>query len=252
MAEQFGLDQGFRNGGAVHRNQRCLGALGQVVQGACDQLFARAGLTLHQHIGVGGGDLANLAVELLHGGAGADDADLAIGVIHHLLGIATACAATGGWRGCALGFLAVAQDASDCLQHLVVVEGLGDVIDCAHLHRVHRRAQAGVAGHDQHRRAFGQLDQFGARCAGQAQVTDDQVEGGNAVALLGFLYRASFADLVLIAFEQAAQGRADNGFVFDDKNMWHQFGLSTVTVVPLAPLSLFTSLRTSPRHVSAG
>ncbi len=235
MAEQLGLDQGLRNGRAVHRDQGRLGTPGQVVQGACDQFLAGAGLALDQYIGIGGRDLANLAVEVLHGGAGADDADLAVGAFRGFLRATTPHAACGsGCRG-GPGFLAVPQDAGDGLQHLVVVEGLGDVVDRTHLHRVHRRAQAGVAGHDQHRGAFGQFDQFGTRCAGQAQVADDQVEAGNAVAFLGFLYRARFADLVLVTFEQTAQGRADNGFVFDDKNMWHQFVLSAVTEVRSAP-----------------
>ena len=102
-----------------------------------------------------------------------------------------------------------------------MVERLGDVVHRAHLHRVHRRTQAGVAGHDQHRGALAQLDQLGARGAWQAQVTDNQVERGNAESLLGFLHRAGFADLVLITFKQASQGRADNGFVFDDQNVRH-------------------------------
>ena len=113
------------------------------------------------------------------------------------------------------------ENARHGLEHLVVVEGLGDVVHRAHLHRVDRRAQARVAGHDQDRGALGELDQLGTRGAGQAQVADDQVEAGDAVALLGFLDGAGFADLVLVAFKQAAQGRTDNGFVFDDENMWH-------------------------------
>ena len=122
-------------------------------------------------------------------------------------------------------FLPIMKDAGDSLQHLVVVEGFGDVIHRPHFHRVHGGAQTGVAGHDQHRRAFGELDQLGTRCARQAQVADDEVETGNAEALLRFLHRAGFADLVLVAFEQAAQGGADDGFVFDDQNMGHQYSL---------------------------
>ncbi|MCY1466314.1 hypothetical protein D9M71_845960 [compost metagenome] len=102
-----------------------------------------------------------------------------------------------------------------------MIERLGDVVHRAHFHRVHRGAQAGVTGHDQHRCTLAELDQFGTRCAGQAQVTDNQVEGRNAEAFLGFLHRAGLADLVLVALKQSAQRRADNGFVFDDQNMRH-------------------------------
>lgn len=127
----------------------------------------------------------------------------------------------GAARGGAAGRLAVAQDAGHCLEHFVMVERLGDVVHRAHLHGVHCRAQAGVAGHDQHRGALAEFDQLSAGRPGQAQVADDQVERGNAEALLGFLHRAGFADLILIAFKQATQGRADNGFVFDDQNVRH-------------------------------
>lgn len=119
----------------------------------------------------------------------------------------------------------IAEDTRHSLQHLVVIERFGDVIHRSHFHRIHRRAQAGVAGHDQHGRAFGQLDQLGTGSAWQTQVADDQIERGNAEALLSFLYRAGFADLVLVALEQSAQGGADNGFVFDDQNMGHQYSL---------------------------
>ena len=200
------------------------------MQRAGDQFLAGAGLTLDQHIGVGGRDLADLGVELLHGGAGADDADLAIrggGVTAATLG---SLGVTAGFRGGVTVLLAILEDACHGLEHLVVVERLGDVVHRTHLHRVHRRAQAGVAGHDQHRGALRQLDQFGAGRAGQAQVADDHVERRDAVALLGLLYRASFADLILVALEQSSQGGTDDGFVFDDEDMCHVFSSLDVLV----------------------
>ncbi|MNC08372.1 hypothetical protein D3C75_559530 [compost metagenome] len=224
VAEQLGLDQCLGDGRAVHRNHWCLGPTRQVVQGACDQLFTGARLALDQHVGIGGRDLADLAVHVLHRRAGADDADFAIGGCRAAFVGRGGLAIGGAWLGrrCgSRGVLPVAQDTRHRLQHLVVVEGLGDVVHRAHFHRVDRRAQAGVAGHDQHRRALAELDQFGAGRAWQAQVADDQVEGGNAEAFLGFLHRAGFADLVLVPFEQPTQGRADDGFVFDDQNVRH-------------------------------
>src|SRR5690606_38243469 len=164
----------------------------------------------------------------LHRSAGADDANLAVGVVRPLIGAAGCPRCAGGGTGLGVtGLLALAQDTGHGLQHFIMVEGLGDVVDRAHLHRIHRRAEAGIAGHDQHGSALGELDQFGARGVWQAQVADDQVEAGDGVTVLGFLYRAGFADLILVALKQAAQGRADNGFVFDDKNMLHLYGLST-------------------------
>ncbi len=67
--------------------------------------------------------------------------------------------------GALLACWVIAQDARDGLEHFVVVKGFGDVIHRAHFHRVDCRAQAGVAGHDQHRRALAELDQLGAGCA---------------------------------------------------------------------------------------
>ncbi|MCY1179016.1 hypothetical protein D9M73_193930 [compost metagenome] len=66
VAEQFGLDQAFRNGCAVHRNHRCLGASGQVVQGAGHQFFTGARFALDQHVGIGWRDFADLAIQVLH------------------------------------------------------------------------------------------------------------------------------------------------------------------------------------------
>ncbi|MNQ85387.1 hypothetical protein D3C85_1005480 [compost metagenome] len=219
VAEKFGLDQGFRDRCAVDRDQRRLGAAGKVVQGARDQFLAGAGLALDQHGGVGRGDLADLAVELEHRRAGTDDADITIGIAGGSL--VAAAAGAGAFVRSRLGFLAFLEDARDGLEHFVVIEGLGDVVDRAHLHRVHRRAQAGVAGHDQHRGALGQFDQFGSGGAWQAKVADDQIEARNAVALLGLLYGTCLADLVLVTFQQASQGRANDGFVFDDQNVRH-------------------------------
>ncbi|MCY1431223.1 hypothetical protein D9M71_471860 [compost metagenome] len=224
VAEQLGFDQRFGDGRAVHRDHRCLGPARQVVQGAGHQLFTGAGLALDQHIGVGRRDFADLAVHVLHGLARADDADFAIGRCRAAFVGRCSLAIAGAWLGrrCSSGgVLPVTQNTRYGLQHLVMVEGLGDVVHRAHFHRVDRRAQAGVAGHDQHRGALAELDQFGAWRAGQTQVADDQVEGGNAEAFLGFLHRAGFADLVLVPLKQATQGRADDGFVFDDQNVRH-------------------------------
>ncbi|MNQ75336.1 hypothetical protein D3C85_901260 [compost metagenome] len=248
VAEQLRLDQGFRDRRAVHRDQRRLGALRQVVQGARHQLLAGAGLALDQYGGIGRRDLADLAVEVLHGRTVADDANLATRVGRRLAALGRR---TGARRLGAAGLLTLAQDACHGLEHLVVVEGLGDVVDRAELHRVDRRAQAGVAGHDQHRRAAGQADQLGTRGAGQAQVAEHQVEAGDAVAFLGLLHRTGFADLVLVALEQAAQCGADDGFVFDDKNMWHVCS-ALAACSEAAGNCLRRSLRTASRGRLAG
>ena len=87
--------------------------------------------------------------------------------------------------------------------------------------RAGRRRDCGGVPARLHRLQHLPRHQLRRRRPGQAQVADDQVERGNAEALLGFLHRAGFADLVLVTFKQATQGRADNGFVFDDQNVRH-------------------------------
>ena len=141
VAEQFGFDQRFGDGRAVHRDHRCLGPARQVVQGAGHQLFTGARLALDQHIGVGWGDFADLAVHVLHGLARADDADFAIGRCRTAFVGGCNLAIAGAWLGrrcSSRGVLPVAQNTRHCLQHLVMVEGLGDVVHRAHFHRVHR------------------------------------------------------------------------------------------------------------------
>ena len=193
----------IRVSGMAAQFTEIIGALArrEIVQCPRHQFLAGARLALDQHVGIGGGDLADLAEQVLHRCAVADDADVALCRVAWGAAIATARLS----EGCG-ALLMILKDARHGLQHFVVVEGLGDVVHRAHLHGVHRRAQAGVAGHDQHRCAFGQFDQFGAGCAGQSQVADDEVETRDAVALLCFLHRAGFADLVLVAFEEAPQG----------------------------------------------
>ncbi|MCY1453744.1 hypothetical protein D9M71_707560 [compost metagenome] len=108
------------------------------MQGACDQFLAGARLTLDQHIGVGGRDLANFAVEILHGRAAADDTDLAIGAVvcaFFRRTIAFAVDALGRGRR---RRLPVTQDAGDGLEHFIMVERLGDVVHRSHLHGIDR------------------------------------------------------------------------------------------------------------------
>jgi len=102
-----------------------------------------------------------------------------------------------------------------------VAERLGDVIHGALLHGFHRRAHAGETGHDQHRHAVEHVDGVGARRAGQTQVSDDQIGAGQILQILKLLHGSRFHDLVTVALQQPAQGRADDGFVFNHQNAGH-------------------------------
>ena len=64
VAEQLALQQVLRDGGAVERQERRLGAGAVLVDGARDQLLAGAALAGDQHRHVLGGDAANGLVDL--------------------------------------------------------------------------------------------------------------------------------------------------------------------------------------------
>jgi len=67
----------------------------------------------------------------------------------------------------------------------------------------------------------GALDQVRTRQARQAQVADDGVHGVEIVLLRGLLHRRGLAHHMAVAFQQAAQGGADDVFVFDNEDVAH-------------------------------
>ena len=74
VAEQLRLDQAVGQRGAVHLDERLVGARRVVVDGVGHQLLARARLASDEHGGVGGRHLRHLLVHLAHRPAAADDA----------------------------------------------------------------------------------------------------------------------------------------------------------------------------------
>ena len=73
VAEQLALQQPRGDGRAVELDEGPVPARAQVVQGAGDELLARAGLAADEHRGVGGGDRLDLLQHPAQGGALADD-----------------------------------------------------------------------------------------------------------------------------------------------------------------------------------
>ena len=64
VAEQLAFQQRLGDGGAVQADERAFLARAGVVDGAGDQLLAGAAFAADQHGGVGGGDAADLVVDL--------------------------------------------------------------------------------------------------------------------------------------------------------------------------------------------
>src|SRR5512135_226499 len=74
VAEQLAFEQALGQGAAVDADVRAGVARAEVVDGARDEFFARAGLADDQDAGARGGDLVSRPEDLGHGRAGADDA----------------------------------------------------------------------------------------------------------------------------------------------------------------------------------
>jgi len=73
VAEQLGLQEVLRDRGAVHLDERVGLAVRELVDDPGDEGLARAGLAQEEHRGLGRRDLADLALDLLHGLALAHD-----------------------------------------------------------------------------------------------------------------------------------------------------------------------------------
>ncbi len=69
MAEKFAFQQRFRNGRAVDGHKGRVGPVAVLVNGAGDQLLARAGLPADEYIHRLGGNAADFLVDVLHGRA---------------------------------------------------------------------------------------------------------------------------------------------------------------------------------------
>ena len=73
VAEQFTLQEVFRNGGAIDRDERRFGARAVLIDGAGDQLLARARFAPDEHGDRLGGDAANFLAHVVHRLADADE-----------------------------------------------------------------------------------------------------------------------------------------------------------------------------------
>src|SRR5215472_4096989 len=69
VSEEFTFEQADRNGGAVELDEGLGGAWAELMNGACDQLFARAGLAGDEHGRLGRRDGLYLVQHLAEGGA---------------------------------------------------------------------------------------------------------------------------------------------------------------------------------------
>ena len=102
-----------------------------------------------------------------------------VDALEHLLHSAAATKHTFDRR---LFYFSLFDDAVDRLEYLLVVEGFGNVIHGAFLHRVYCGRDASVAGHDENWRGSCPGDNVRARRTRQPQICDDQIDLSSGVA----------------------------------------------------------------------
>ena len=78
MAEEFTLQEAFRNGGTIDGQKGVFRARAVLINGASHQFLACAAFSGDQDGGIGAGQLTNQLEDLLHGFAPTDDAQLII------------------------------------------------------------------------------------------------------------------------------------------------------------------------------
>ncbi|GBD29002.1 hypothetical protein HRbin32_00086 [bacterium HR32] len=142
VSEQLRLQERLRDGAAVDGHEGSVGPRALVVDGPGEDLLARARLPVDEDRGVRGRHRRGHPQHLLHLRGRAHDALELEARPQLLVQLAVL-----------LPELLVLQGAADLDHQLVLLEGLGDVVEGAVPHRLHGHLQGGVPGDDHHHRA---------------------------------------------------------------------------------------------------
>ena len=169
MAEEFALEQGFRDGPAVDGNEGAASPPTVAVDDPSDHLLAGSGLSGDAHCGVGLGDVRDLLQQNLHRGAPGHHALQPIELLDQ--------------RSEPVDLAAHPLLSQGLLDHeleFLVVEGLGEVAVRSFLHGLDGVGDAPVGGEDQDRQGRMDEPQFLQNHqpvpVRQAEVGDGQVE----------------------------------------------------------------------------
>ena len=73
MTEEFALKKGIRDGRAIDRKKRLVGAETVMIDCPCKEFFSRPAFPSEEHGDVALADLADHLIDLLHFGRGSDD-----------------------------------------------------------------------------------------------------------------------------------------------------------------------------------
>ena len=140
VAEQLGLEQRLGNRRTVDRDKRSVGPIAVRMKRTREQFLARPALTSKQHGGVGRGNAPQVAQHLEQRRVLADDRWRAVTGAERLL------------QQEVLGDDASLLDgAADRQDEVFMVDGLGQVVECALTHRRHGFLDRAVTGHQQDR-----------------------------------------------------------------------------------------------------
>ena len=174
VAEQVGLQEIGGQAARVHHHERLVHPWRVGVDGLGRQLLAGAALSHHEYGGAGRGGLGDELEDLLHARALAHDLREAPLVLE------------GGAQGPVLVEQApLLQGVAQDVQHFLVLEGLGHVVEGALLHGRDGGLHRGVGGdHEHHQVAVGLLELVQHREAAHLRQHDVH-DGGVEAALAG-------------------------------------------------------------------
>jgi len=211
VAEELAFDEVGGEAAAVDDDKGEVAAGAGVVDGAGDEFLACAGLAGDEDGLAGGGDVGDLAEELLHAGGVADEAGEFVAGLE-----AGAHAAVFEQDGAAFG------EAVDAEEEVLGGEGFGDVVVGAELHGGDGGGDGGVAGHEEDIDAgFAGIDleeEVETGHGGQDEVGEDDVDVGGAQFGEGLFGGGGGEGAIAIALEESSADGADAGIVVDDED----------------------------------
>jgi hypothetical protein len=230
VAEELALDQAFRNRCAVHRDEAPAAALTEVVDGAGGELLSGAARAVDQHRGARPRDLPNGLEDLLHALAAPEELAQALPPLD-LRPQARDLVLEG----------AVIEELLDLDPQRVDLEGLGDVVRGAVLHRLHR-GRDGLGGRedDDGRRTvrFGDCgEEVEAATAGHDEVQQDEIRrrvGDRPHPLV----HAVCGDDLAVVLEKHPQRLAHSGLVVDHQHPRHRPNVPKLSAADHPPRDL--------------
>ena len=208
VAEQFAFQQRLRDGRAIHRDERLVGAFAVLVNRPRHQFLARAGFAANEHGDGSGGHTPDFLVDGLHGAAVADDGGLGgVGFAHFQ------------WLG---HEAAAGHGFGDEIEQFAHIKRFEEIVVGAKLGGFNGGfGRAESSHHDDGKFRLGGvelLDQFEAGQAWHLQIGEHYIarvflgEGQSIIAARGH------GDLVAFGLQLLFQRRCNAGVVFDQQD----------------------------------